>query len=289
MDGIVIKAYGGFYFVGCGGDLWQCSLRGVFRHRKLEVMVGDRVAVKPLDRNKGVVDQVYPRRNSLVRPPVANVDRVVIVFSVRDPEPSLGLLDRFLVHAEAAGVQPVTCFNKSDLAGEQIPDFIKIYRDAGYTVISTSTRSNTGVSDLKTLLNQGITVFAGPSGVGKSSLLNAIQPGLRLKTGEIGEKLKRGRHTTRHVELLALDGGGLVADTPGFSSLFVPEVKREELYFYFPEMEKYVPDCRFKGCLHHSEPDCAVKEAVARNEIDSGRYGRYLEILNEITGRERSY
>ncbi|MCL6476981.1 MAG: ribosome small subunit-dependent GTPase A [Peptococcaceae bacterium] len=289
IDGVITKAYGGFYFVNDGKHLWRCTLRGVFRHRKVDVMVGDRVAVKPGNGKQGVVVEVYPRRNALVRPPVANVDRAVIVFAVRDPEPSLALLDRLLIHAGSAGIRPVICLNKVDLAAGSVPEITGPYAAAGYTVIKTSAINGTGIEDLRNIIKEGISVFAGPSGVGKSSLLNAVQPGLSLKTGEVGPKIKRGRHTTRHVELLPLGEGGLVADTPGFSSLFLPDVEREELAYFFPEMEKYVPECRFTGCLHRSEPDCAVKAAVNRNDIDGGRYERYLNILEELIERERSY
>ncbi len=288
MDGIITKAYGGFYFVNAGDDLLQCTLKGAFRHRKVDVMVGDRVSVRPGERSRGVVEKVYPRRNALIRPPVANVDRAVIVLAVKDPEPSLALLDRLIVCAGYEGIPPVICFNKIDLAAGGSPGFIRSYDAAGFRVLRTSAREGTGVDSLREVLKEGITVFAGPSGVGKSSLLNAVQPGLSLKTGEIGHKAKRGRHTTRHVELLSLEGGGLVADTPGFSTLFLPGLKREELCRFYPEMEKYLAGCRFRSCLHGSEPDCAVKEAVARNEIDGGRYWRYLEILNEIIERERN-
>lgn len=289
IDGIVIKAYGGFYFVNDGKNTWRCTLRGVFRHRRIDVMVGDRVAIIPDNPNEAVVKEVYPRRNALIRPPVVNVDRAVIVFAVRDPAPLPALLDRLLIQAEMEDVRPVICFNKIDLAGGSREDIAGPYIAAGYQVFKTSTRNRTGIEDLKNLLRQGITVFAGPSGVGKSSLLNAIKPGLSLKTGEIGQKIRRGRHTTRYVELLPLGEGGLVADTPGFSSLFLPDVKRDELCFFFPEMEEYIPKCRFTSCLHWSEPDCAVKEAVAGNLIDSGRYERYLDMLKELVERERSY
>lgn len=288
VEGIITKAYGGFYFVRSGEDLWQCTLRGVFRHRGVDVMVGDRVAVNAGERYRGVVEKVYPRINALIRPPVANVDRAVMVFALKEPEPSLALLDRFLIHAGYEGISPLICFNKVDL-GENSGDITGCYEEAGYPVIRTSARDGTGVEKLREILKEGISVFAGPSGVGKSSLLNAVQPGLSLKTGDIGLKIKRGRHTTRHVELLPLEGGGLVADTPGFSSLFLQDIKKEELFHYFPEMEKCADGCRFRGCLHGSEPDCAVKEAVSRNEIDRGRYGRYLEILDEIIQRERGY
>lgn len=288
IDGIIVKAYGGFYFVSSGGRVWRCTSRGVFRHRNISPLVGDRVSLRARGREQGVVEEVYPRRNALLRPPVANVDRSVIVFAVKEPDPILALLDRFLLQAAAEEVQPVICFNKTDLSGGTFPEYVKAYQDAGYTVLLTSAGTGAGVDSLREILREGITVFAGPSGAGKSSLLNAVQPGLSLKTGEVGQKLKRGRHTTRHVELLQLSGGGLVADTPGFSTLFLPDLKREDLAYFYPEIERHMGGCRFSGCLHRAEPDCAVKEALVRNEIDPGRYRRYLEILDEIIERERN-
>ncbi len=289
MDGVVTKAYGGFYFVKAGRRRWQCTARGVFKHRGIDVMVGDRVAVRPIGADRGVLERVHPRSNALVRPPVANVNRAVVVFALKDPGPSPALLDRMLISAEYEGVEPVLCFNKSDLAGGDLLEITVPYMAAGYRVLSTSARDGSGVNQLKELLKDGISVFAGPSGVGKTSLLNAISPGLCLKTGEVAHKLKRGRHTTRHVELLCLEEGGMVVDTPGFSSLFLPDIKKESLYTFFPEMERYAPGCRFAGCLHRAEPGCAVKEAVAGNKVDTGRYERYLGILDEIVDRERSY
>ncbi|HBV99534.1 MAG: GTPase RsgA [Peptococcaceae bacterium BICA1-7] len=285
IKGVVTKAYGGFYYVGGGGETLQCTLRGVLKHRKVDVRVGDRVTVL---RSSGgaVVEEVFPRKNTLVRPPVANVDRMIMVFAVKDPDPSLILLDRFLIQSWHEEVEPVICFNKTDLLQEKEMNFINAYISAGYKVLLTSTRNGLGIQTLSELLLEGITVFAGPSGVGKSSLLNAVQPGLSLKTGEIGQKIKRGKHTTRHVELIPLENGGLVADTPGFSTLHLPEIEKENLCFYYPEMESFISGCRFTGCLHRSEPNCAVKEAVSGGKIDPGRYGRYLEILKELIERE---
>lgn len=289
MDGVVLKATAGFYYVHDGKELWECSLRGKFRLDKTQVLVGDRVHVKPRHGRVGVVDKVYPRRNALVRPPVANVDQAVIVFAIREPDPALVLLDRFLIQSGFAGVEPVVCFNKIDLSDGSHRDISSLYREAGYPVLETSARYDIGIEALREFLRDKISVFAGPSGAGKSSLLNTVQPGLSLKTGEVGQKIKRGRHTTRHVELLALEGGGLVADTPGFSQLYLPDMKREELSFCFPEMEALDGACRFRGCLHTREPDCAVKEAVQHNKIHPTRYEHYLQFLTEVIERERKY
>jgi len=289
MAGVVLKATAGFYYVQLDDGLWECSLRGKFRLDKTEVLVGDRVSIIPRHGRVGVIDKVYPRNNALLRPPVANVDLAVIIFAVREPDLTMVLLDRLLVQADYARVEPVICLNKTDLSDGSHRETLDIYSRAGYTVLETSTYNGMGVGELRSLLKGKISVLAGPSGVGKSSLLNAVQPGFSLKTGEVGKKIKRGRHTTRHVELLSLEDGGLVADTPGFSQIFLPDIKREELSLFFPEIERFMGQCRFSGCLHASEPDCAVKEAVGKNIISPARYGNYLQFLDEIIKQERKY
>ncbi|MGB9802599.1 ribosome small subunit-dependent GTPase A [Desulfofundulus sp.] len=289
QEGTVVKAYGGHYYIASGREIFDCTLRGRFRREKKQVLVGDRVTFRLEARGYGVIEEIHPRRTTLVRPPVANVDRALIVFAVKDPEPSTFLLDRFLTQAEHAGVRPAICFNKMDLGTEPVSNIIGAYRRAGYPVVCTSALDGSGLDELRVLLEGHITVFAGPSGVGKSSLLNALVPGLELKTGEISRKLGRGRHTTRHVELLCLPGGGLVADTPGFSSLYLPEMKREELGEYYPEFLTYRDGCRFTGCLHFQEPDCAVKKAVEAGEIAAFRYENYLRLLKEVMEMERRY
>lgn len=289
-EGVVIKAYSGYYYVYDGAILWECSLRGKFRLAKQTVLVGDRVRVTPVKEHTGRVDQVLPRTTELIRPPVANVEQAVIVFALSNPEPNLALLDRFLILAEAAAIEPLICLNKIDQnPGRREPEWCRSYRRIGYRVLLTSTKTDAGIAALQEILIGRISVFAGPSGVGKSSLLNAVQPGLALKTGDISAKLKRGKHTTRHVELLTLTGGGLVADTPGFSSLNLPEMKREELQKYFPEMDQFYHECRFQGCLHHREPDCAVKKAASAGLISAERYEDYIRILEEVIANERRY
>lgn len=289
LEGVVIKAYSGYYYVQQQEKLWTCRLRGKFRLEKQEVLVGDRVKIKPADNDTGVVYEVMPRSSKLVRPPVANVEQAIITFAVQNPEPNLNLLDRFLVLAEEAGVTPIICLNKGDLLTGAPPSWFSIYRAIGYQVILTSAKESQGIEQLKQLLIGKISVFAGPSGVGKSSLLNAIQPGLKLQTGEISQKLKRGRHTTRHVELLPLQGGGLVADTPGFSNLYLPTVTAGELIHLFPEMAPYAGQCRFNSCSHSKEPDCAVKEAVKTGHISERRYHSYIHLATELKEQERRY
>ncbi|CCO07175.1 ribosome small subunit-dependent GTPase A [Desulforamulus hydrothermalis] len=291
FEGVLIRAYGGFYYVQKGAEIWQCTLRGKFRLAKgAAALVGDRVRVTPVRGNTGRIDEVLPRKTELFRPPVANIDQAVIVFAVQDPEPNLALLDRFLVLAEHAGVAPVVCLNKADLlSGRRDHEWLRLYRKIGYPTVITSTQNNEGIDDLRQLLAGKTSVLAGPSGVGKSSLLNAVQPGLQLKTGEISYKLRRGKHTTRHVELLPLTNGGFVADTPGFSSLDLPDMEREELGYCFPEFAACAAECKFKGCLHCHEPHCAVKTAVAQGLINQTRYQHYLMFLEEVLQQERRY
>ncbi|NPV72786.1 MAG: ribosome small subunit-dependent GTPase A [Pelotomaculum sp.] len=286
IEGIVIRAYGGYYYVFDGRQEWECLLRGRFRYENRQVLVGDRVYLKPRHGRAGVIEEVLPRRTVLVRPPVANVDQAVIVFAVKDPDPSPRLLDRFLVVVHMNKIEPLICFNKVDLAESGRIELISRYRER-YRVVATSARSGEGLSLLRESLRGRVSVFAGPSGVGKSTILNAILPGLNLKTGEISAKLKRGRHTTRHVELVALPEGGLVADTPGFSSLDLPDLKPEELAGCFPEIEAYQEGCYFAGCLHYREPRCAVKEAVGKGLIEESRYRQYVEFVEELMDRRR--
>ncbi len=291
LQGIILKGYSGFYYVHTDTGIVECSLRGHYRIKDQEFLPGDRVEITETSKGKGVIQHVLPRTNRLVRPPVANVDQVVIVAAVTNPEPDLELLDRLLVQAETAYLAVVICWNKVDLIspGER-EHLISQYRDLGYRSITASTKKGYGIDDLRSLLAGKVSIFAGPSGVGKSSLLNAVQPGLSLKTGEISSKGLRGKHTTRHVELLPLKSGGLVADSPGFSRLIMPlELRREELAAFFPEMEKLLGACRFSTCLHWQEPQCAVRQAVADGSINSIRYDHYITFLQEIINRERSY
>lgn len=288
--GVVIKATAGFYYVKVeDGDLWECSLRGKFRLDKNAALVGDKVLVKPRHGQVGVIEKIFPRNNELVRPPISNIEQALIVFSLREPKISILLLDRFLIQVAHSKVGAIICFNKMDLIKEEDLELIKIYQDIGYKVINTSTYLGEGIEALRENLKGKITVLAGPSGVGKSSLINKIQHGLSLKTGEVGNKLRRGKHTTRHVELLPLNEGGFVADTPGFSNLWLPSMKREDLKGYFPEMEKLALGCRFRGCLHVNEPDCRVKEALAKKKINQGRYDNYLLFLEEVKNMEAKY
>ncbi len=286
IGGLVVRAYGGFYYIHDGETEWECSLRGRLRHEKQQVLVGDRVEVKPGSEHKGVVEKVLPRRSSLKRPAVANVDQAVIVFSLREPDPTPGLLERFLISARLNQIDPLICFNKVDLNSEVQIELVSRYQQT-YPVVVTSARTGEGLERLRQLLAGKVSVFAGPSGVGKSSILNTLMPGLRLRTGEVSAKLKGGRHTTRHVQLISLPEGGFVADTPGFTSLDLPDIKPEKLAEFFPEISGYEQGCYFASCLHFKEPGCSIREAVEAGEIGEARYRQYREFLEELMDRRR--
>ncbi|WP_309087051.1 ribosome small subunit-dependent GTPase A [Domibacillus sp.] len=289
-EGKIIKALSGFYYVLDGEDIIQCRGRGVFRKRNITPLVGDYVEYEAENEKEGYVLTVKERKNDLVRPPVANIDQAVLVFSVMEPAFSTVLLDRFLVLIESKNIEPVICLTKMDLAEDRktLDEYVADYRRIGYTVVETSSETMDGLHLLEGHLTEKTSVFAGQSGVGKSSLLNAIRPDLALKTDEISSSLGRGKHTTRHVELIPA-AGGLVADTPGFSSLDFEGIELDELSACFPEMADRSSDCKFRGCLHLNEPKCAVKEAVAEGEIPNYRYEHYLQFIEEIKERKPRY
>lgn len=288
IQGTLIKGYAGFYYVYADDRVWECSLRGRFRLKKQDFIPGDRVIILPGAGVKATIEKVLERKNSLVRPNVANVDQVVLVFARKIPEPDYNLLDRLLIQTGRAGIDILIIFTKYDLAKELKDDVIEYYSRIGYRVLQVSNKTGQGIQEAAECLTGRISVLAGPSGVGKSSLLNSLQPGKELKTGEVSGKIGRGKHTTRHVELIPV-AGGLVADTPGFSSLYLPEMKREELQNYFPDFEEYKMDCKFKSCLHDQEPACAVKKALEESKILKSRYEHYLQFLREVIENERRY
>ncbi|WP_294148932.1 ribosome small subunit-dependent GTPase A [uncultured Selenomonas sp.] len=286
-QGRVIKAYNSFFYVETEGALVTCKLRGKFKKRQ-GVYPGDLVDVRLLPDGTGVVERLLPRESLMRRPLVANVDQVVLTFAAAQPDPHPLLVSRFLVLAEWSGLARIlVCVNKSDLPPAAEESF-KVSEAAGYQVLHVSAQTGAGVDALRRELANHITCFAGPSGVGKSSLLNAIEPGLSLQTGHVSEKIKRGRHTTRVAELLPF-AGGYIVDTPGFSSMELDGIDEQLLPSYFPEFRPYLGHCRFSPCSHSHEPDCAVKEAVAAGNIPQERYDAYLSILEEIHDNQKKY
>ncbi len=293
INGKIIKGIGGFYYVDTENGLYECRARGIFRKNKITPLVGDRVSISVVDEEnkKGVVEEIEERDTELVRPPIANVDKALIVFAIKNPSPNLSLLDRFIVLAEKENLEIVIVFTKVDLDtdGELLGELKDIYEVSGYKVISVSNKLKLNIDKIKEELKENTVVFAGPSGVGKSSLLNEVDKNFELKTGEVSDKIKRGKHTTRHAELLKLECGGMVADTPGFSSLTLDDIDESELKEYFIEFDKY-DECRFGSrCIHENEPSCAVKEAVENGEISKKRYESYIQLLNEIRSGKRRY
>ncbi|MGM7701123.1 ribosome small subunit-dependent GTPase A [Pseudalkalibacillus sp. Hm43] len=286
--GTIIKALSGYYYVKSEGEVYQCRGRGNFRKRKLTPLVGDDVEFESSNKTDGYVLEILERKNELIRPPIANVDQALLIFSAQEPAFNTLLLDRFLVHIEANDILPVICLSKLDLLDqpEELKDDLNVYREIGYEVIETSSTEEIGLEDVRTVFEDKVTVVAGQSGVGKSTLLNALNPELNLETNQISNHLGRGKHTTRHVELIPF-GEGLVADTPGFSSLDFVDMEPEDLTIYFPEMRDRRPDCKFRGCTHTSEPKCAVKAALADGEIAQFRYEHYEKFLQEINEQKQ--
>lgn len=287
----VIKMYNGFYYLQVAGqeELLSCRLRGRIKRNKGAVVTGDYVEYQMLEDGTGVIESCLPRRTLLKRPAVANIDQVLITFAARQPDLNQLLLNRFLVLAEWSGIpEIVICINKCDLLEEKA-DFLQDYVQAGYKLLMVSAREGQGIQELKNLLTGRVTVFAGPSGVGKSSLLNAVDSNLELATGKISDKIKRGKHTTRAACLLPLPEGGTVVDTPGFSAAELENIDKAQLAHYFPEFRPYIEKCYYNTCTHSHEPDCAVKEAVAAGAICQARYEAYLNILQTINERKKAY
>lgn len=291
MTGKIIKGIGGFYYVVCeNGVTYECKAKGVFRNRKIKPLVGDNVEIEILDaeKNLGNIEDILPRFNWLNRPAVANVDQTVIIFAVSAPAPNFNLLDRFLINMEQHEVPTIICFNKIDLEGfRQSEDICRSYTKSGYEVLFISAESGYGINTLEAVIKGKTTVFAGPSGVGKSSTLNSLFPDANVQTGGLSEKIQRGKHTTRHSELMFVDDDTYIMDTPGFSSLYIEGIEAEDLKLYFPEIAAYTGTCKFNMCNHISEPGCLVKEAVGDGRISKMRYDDYVMIYNELKEKRK--
>lgn len=291
MQGKIIKGIAGFYYVYVESEgLFCCKAKGAFRNQNQKPLVGDLVDMEviSLEEKTGTVSRILPRTSQLLRPEVANIDQALVIFAVAKPMPNFHLLDRFLVMMEKRHMPVVICLNKRDLiTDEELKEMKKPYELAGYPVISSDTRSEKGVEEIRKILSGKTTALAGPSGVGKSSILNRFVPDANMETGDISKKLKRGKHTTRHSELFLVDEHTFLMDTPGFTSLMVDVVTKEELPLYYREFAAHEPYCRFQGCMHRSEPGCGVKEAVERGEISRLRYDNYCQMLLEINEQKR--
>lgn len=285
MQGKIVKGISGFYYVHIvESGIYECKAKGVFRNQKVKPLVGDNVEIAVLDEKekKGNIERILPRTNELIRPAVANIDQAMIIFAAAKPQPNFNLLDRFLIMMQYQKVPVTICFNKTDLVtGEELHRFADIYVSCGYPVVCTSAGEKQGIDELLSYLEGKTTAVAGPSGVGKSSLVNCLQPEILMETGEISHKIERGRHTTRHSEVIPIHGNTYIMDTPGFSTLDIPGFEKEELQQYYPEFAAYEPYCRFQGCSHISEPDCGVKNALLEGNISPLRYENYKLLYEE--------
>ena len=291
MTGKIIKGISGFYYVYVeGAGLYECKAKGAFRKQKIKPLVGDNVEIAVIDEaNKlGNVEKILPRKNELIRPAVSNIDMALVIFASAKPDPNFNLLDRFLCMMEYQKVPVTICFNKMDLVtDEKLEEYRNIYEPAGYNVIFTCTKTKEGLDKVRSLLDGKTTTVAGPSGVGKSSIINCLQSDIRMETGTISEKIERGKHTTRHSEIIPISHDTYIMDTPGFSSMDVPGFEKEDLWTCYPEFVKHEPYCRFIGCSHINEPDCGVKVAVEEGEISPVRYENYKLLYEELKSRHK--
>lgn len=289
--GIIIKGIGGFYYIKTSEGVYECRARGIFRKQGITPLPGDRVSISIIDEKQktGLIDEILPRESQLVRPAVANINQIIIVIAIKSPTPDYLLLDKLLVTAEMNEIKPIICINKIDLCTEnEHLDLAEVYKKAGYKVFFTSYKRGSGFDDLKDMLQEKITVFAGQSGVGKSTILNMVMETWVMQTGELSSKIERGRHTTRHAELVELDCGGYLVDTPGFSSFELDNLEAGNLTFYYPDFLEHSHSCKFPGCSHISEPECNVREALHRGLITEDRYNRYVQLYGLLNTR-RNY
>ncbi len=292
MTGKIIKGIAGFYYVYVvDSGIYECKAKGAFRKDKIKPLVGDDVTIDVISQEEktGNVVELLPRKSELIRPAVANVDQALLIFASKNPDPNLNLLDRFLCMMEEQELPIIICFNKIDLADDDFETNMRnTYERAGYKVIFCSAKKGEGIDDIKEILKGKTTTVAGPSGVGKSSIVNILTEGNTMETGEVSEKIGRGKHTTRHSEILYLGEDTFIMDTPGFSSLFVPKIDPVDLYTLFPEFIEHASYCKFTGCAHDKEPQCGVKDAVESGDIAKSRYDNYLQIYSEMVNERNN-
>lgn len=291
MRGKIVKGIAGFYYVQAeDGNTYACRAKGIFRNQNIKPLVGDMAEIQILDTaaKEGSVTRILPRINQLIRPAVANIDQALVVFAVRDPEPNCNLLDRFLISMAYQHIPVSLCFNKIDLSVPEIPQNLQdIYEKAEYPLHFISTVTGAGMDEIRALLRGKTTVLAGPSGVGKSSLINLLHPEAAMETGTVSEKIRRGRHTTRHSEFFCLGDDTYLLDTPGFSSVYLPDCPPEQLKEFYPEFQPFTKECRFLGCVHIGERECGVKQAVLTGGIAKSRYENYRLFYEEQKEKRR--
>lgn len=290
MQGKIIRGIGGFYYVHNGSHIYECKAKGIFRKDGIKPLVGDDVELEVIDEEKliGNIVRILPRKSEIIRPAVANVDQAMIIFAIQKPDPNFNLLDRFLIYMQQKGLPCIICFNKQDIASEDEKKKIaESYEQSGCRVVFISAIEGDGLETVKELLAHKTTTVAGPSGVGKSSLINKLQDGTQMETGAISEKIDRGKHTTRHSEMIAIDDDTYILDTPGFSSLSLFDMEKNELKDYYSEFYEYECNCKFLNCIHQNEPSCGVKEAVEKGLISHLRYDNYLLLLEELAAKRK--
>lgn len=289
LKGIIIKGISGFYYVEVeDGTVVECKARGRFRKDKSVPLVGDRVRVELIDRDHGVIDSIENRKSQLIRPLVANIDQAVVIFALRKPDINYTLLNKILIQIEHNGLDSVICFNKSDLDdGSIFNNVCEIYENVGYRVIKTIGVNGEGIEDLKEILGNKISVFTGPSGAGKSTIFNKLQSKVVMETADISARVDRGKHTTRHAELIEIQKGTYIVDTPGFSTVDLSFIEPEKLQYAFKEFEPFIGECRFSSCIHFKESNCEIKNQVEKGIIHRERYNAYIDILQEIQGNRR--
>lgn len=291
MQGKIVKGIAGFYYVHVPDKgIYECKAKGIFRKENQKPLVGDDVEIQILDEEeaKGNIEKLLPRKSELIRPAVANIDQALVIFAIVKPQPNFNLLDRFLIMMEQQGIPCIICFNKADIDEKQEgASYEEIYRSCGYETLQVSAKDGQGLEQLKEMLVGKTTTVAGPSGVGKSSIINELQSSIQMETGAISTKIERGKHTTRHSELIAMEENTYILDTPGFSSLGLFDMEKEDLTKYYREFVSHEKYCKFAGCAHMNEPVCGVKEAVEDGEISGLRYENYKLLYQELKDRKK--
>ncbi len=283
MIGIITKGIGGLYTVYTEEGAIQCKARGIFRKENIKPCIGDKVEISIKEDGSNMIEKIFDRETEMIRPKVSNVNQVIIVFSIKNPKINLDLLDRFIVLAEEVGLKVVICINKTDIENDDVGDIKEIYENAGYEVVLVSAEKNIGIDKIENIIKGNITVFAGPSGVGKSSIVNKLLGKDFMEVGEISKKIKRGKHTTRHSELIVFDDNSYIVDSPGFTSLSLSHIESTDLKNYFIEFNKFNDECEFLNCNHDKEKKCGIKNNI-NNGINEQRYNRYLFFYNELKG-----